>query len=347
MQARALLLQQWVAEQLGAGTISLQSVSGDASFRRYFRVSLPLNNSVTTLIAVDSPPDKESNPEFIRIAQILFAKGFFVPEIKAVDVAQGFMLLSDLGDRLLLPELNEDNVEQHYQTAMSTLLRLQGTIKPDDLSLPQYDQSRLLSEMTLFTDWFIPCYLEYTLSPGQAQDVRQGFQLLAASALEQPVVFVHRDYHARNLMVLEAGQQAMIDFQDALWGPVTYDLVSVLRDCYVRWPRERTLHWARNYFAEASKIGLLPSACTESQFIQWFEWMGVQRHLKATGIFARLNYRDHKPVYLGDIPRTYSYMLEVTAAYPELASLHRVLLTLARHLMIKNPTAATWLQALL
>jgi aminoglycoside/choline kinase family phosphotransferase len=347
MQARMLLLQQWVAEQLGAGTISLKAVSGDASFRRYFRVSLPLNNSVTTLIAVDSPPDKESNPEFIRIAQILFAKGFFVPEIKAVDVAQGFMLLSDLGDRLLLPELNEDNVDQHYQAAMSTLLRLQGTIKPDELSLPQYEQSRLLSEMTLFTDWFIPCYLEYTLSPGQAQDVRQGFQLLAASALEQPVVFVHRDYHARNLMVLETGQQAMIDFQDAVWGPVTYDLVSILRDCYVRWPRERTLHWARNYLVEAKKIGLLPLACTELQFVQWFEWMGVQRHLKATGIFARLNYRDHKPVYLSDIPRTYSYMLEVTAAYPELASLHRVLLTLAHHLMIKNPTAATWLKTLL
>lgn len=347
MQTRAFLLQQWVAEQLGSGEIALQSVSGDASFRRYFRVNLPSNNAVTSLIAVDSPPDKENNQDFIHIAQTLFAKGFFVPEIKAVDIAQGFMLLSDLGDRLLLSELNEDNVEQHYQTAMSSLLRLQSTIKPEELSLPQYDQSRLLSEMTLFTDWFIPCYLEYTLSPGQARDVQQGFQLLAASALEQPTVFVHRDYHARNLMLLETGQQAMIDFQDALWGPVTYDLVSILRDCYVRWPRERSLHWAKQYFAEASKIGLLPSACTELQFVQWFEWMGVQRHLKATGIFARLNYRDHKPVYLGDIPRTYSYMLEVTAAYPELASLHRVLLTLARHLMIKNPTAVTCLQALL
>lgn len=345
MPSRELLLEQWLLQQLSADTLALQVVSGDASFRRYFRVTLP--GLSTTLIAVDSPPDKESNAEFVQIARVLFAKGFGVPEVKALDMAQGFLLLSDLGKRLLLPELNEQTVGRHYGNAMQTLLALQGRIKQADLPLPHYDSKRLQAEMALFSEWFIPRYLEYTLKPDQQQILQNAFQCLTDSALEQPLVFVHRDYHARNLMLLDNDQQAMIDFQDAVWGPMTYDLVSVLRDCYVRWPRQQTLGWASDYFHAAASAGLVPENCTEARFLRWFEWMGVQRHLKATGIFARLNYRDQKPVYLGDIPRTYSYMLETTAAYPELAAMNRVLKALAELLLIKNPAAQPWLQAFL
>lgn len=345
MSSREYLLQQWLLAQLHIEALDLQVVSGDASFRRYFRIRLPGQN--TSLIAVDSPPDKESNAEFVQIARTLFAKGFAVPEVKALDMEQGFLLLSDLGNRLLLPELNEGTVNDHYQQAMQTLVALQSHVKTTDLTLPLYDGKRLHAEMALFTEWFIPHYLEYPLKPDQQQTLQNAFDCLANSALEQPVVFVHRDYHARNLMLLDNQQLAMIDFQDAVWGPMTYDLVSVLRDCYVRWPRQQTLAWASDYFRAAVAAGLLPASCTEGQFLRWFEWMGVQRHLKATGIFARLNFRDHKPVYLGDIPRTYSYMLETTAAYPELAAMNSLLKDLAAVLVVKNPKALPWLETFL
>lgn len=345
MPSRELQLQQWLLQQTNVDTLTLQSVSGDASFRHYFRVTWP--GQSTPLIAVDSPPDKESNEEFVQIARVLFAKGFGVPEVKSLDLNQGFLLLSDLGNRLLLPELNESTVNDHYQQAMRVLLDLQSRVKTTDLTLPLYDGNRLHAEMALFTEWFIPHYLEYPLKPDQQQVLQNAFDCLVNSALEQPVVFVHRDYHARNLMLLDNQQLAMIDFQDAVWGPMTYDLVSVLRDCYVRWPRQQTLAWASVYYHAAVASGLLPASCTEGQFLRWFEWMGVQRHLKATGIFARLNYRDHKPVYLGDIPRTYSYMLETTAAYPELAAMNSLLKELAAVLVDKNPKALSWLQTFL
>lgn len=347
MISRELLLQQWVAEQLGLDNVALQTVSGDASFRRYFRAETGSPQGLSTIIAVDSPPEKENNEDFIRIARCLVDHGFNAPEVMAVDASRGFMLLSDLGDHLLLPELNSLSVEKHYAVAMEVLQGLQSQLKPETLPLPSYDYMRLMDEMALFSDWFIPRYLGYTLTAEQEAALLHAYELLAQSALAQPQVFVHRDYHARNIMLLEDNKQGLIDFQDAVWGPISYDLVSLLRDCYVRWPREQTLAWASGYFHQARKAGLLDASCSEADFLQYFEWMGMQRHFKAVGIFSRLNYRDDKPVYLGDIPRTYSYLLEVSAAYDELAALHAVLKDLAVCLMDKNPDAVTLLEPLL
>lgn len=346
MISRELLLQQWVAEHLGQNHVVLQTVSGDASFRRYFRAETGRVQGPSSVIAVDSPPEKENNEDFIRIARCLVDHGFNAPEVMAVDVSRGFMLLSDLGDRLLLPELNSLSVEKHYAVAMETLRALQSQLKPGELPLPSYDHTRLMGEMALFSDWFIPRYLDYTLAAEQEAVLLHGYALLAQSALAQPQVFVHRDYHARNIMLLEDNKQGLIDFQDAVWGPITYDLVSLLRDCYMRWPREQTLAWASAYFHQAKEVGLLDAQYSEVDFLQAFEWMGMQRHFKAVGIFSRLNYRDDKPVYLGDIPRTYSYLLEVSAAYEELAALHAVLKDLAVCLMDKNPDAVTLLEPL-
>ncbi|MBL4608711.1 MAG: phosphotransferase [Pseudomonadales bacterium] len=344
MESRELLLQKWVSEQLGYDLAQLQTVSGDASFRRYFRAETGDADSAKTVIAVDSPPETENNPDFIRIARCLVNNGFNAPNILAVDEVRGFMLLSDLGDRLLLPELNARSVEQQYGIAMETLRALQSQLKPEALPLPLYDQARLMDEMALFSDWFVPRYLGYTLSGDQQGMMLKAYGKLAKSALSQPEVFVHRDYHARNIMLLEDNKQGLIDLQDAVWGPITYDLVSLLRDCYVRWPREQTLAWASDYFNQAQAAGLLDTTWTEAGFLQCFEWMGMQRHFKAVGIFSRLNYRDNKPVYLGDIPRTYSYLLEVSAAYEELADLHGVLKDLAILLMDKNPDAVELLK---
>ena len=347
MISRDVLFQQWVAGQLGLEEVVLEVVSGDASFRHYFRAKLPVAGDAGTVIAVDSPPEKENNEDFLRIARCLVAHGFHAPEIVAVDVQRGFMLLSDLGDRLLLPELNENTVESHYGVAMETLLALQKELKPEALPLPHYDDKRLMDEMALFSDWFIRCHLDYALNPEQEKTLQDGYELLAKSALAQPQVFVHRDYHARNIMLLEDKRQGLIDFQDAVWGPMTYDLVSLLRDCYVRWPREQSLSWAAAYFRQAQERALLPAEYQEVNFLQEFEWMGAQRHLKAIGIFSRLNHRDNKPVYLGDIPRTYSYLLEVSSAYPELAAMQEVLKELALCLMNKTPSAKTFFEDLI
>lgn len=347
MISRELLLQQWVAKQLGLDHVVLQTVSGDASFRRYFRAETANAQGLRTVIAVDSPPEKENNEDFIRIARCLTDHGFNAPEIMAVDASRGFMLLSDLGDRLLLPELSSLSVEKHYTVAMEVLQALQSQLTPQALPLPSYDHARLMDEMALFSDWFVPRYLGYTLAVEQEAALLHAYELLAQSALAQPQVFVHRDYHARNIMLLEENKQGLIDFQDAVWGPISYDLVSLLRDCYVRWPREQTLAWAAGYFHQAQKVGLLDAQCSEADFLQYFEWMGMQRHFKAVGIFSRLNYRDDKPVYLGDIPRTYSYLLEVSAVYDELAALHAVLKDLAVCLIEKNTDAAPLLEPLL
>ncbi|MBV1869888.1 MAG: phosphotransferase [Gammaproteobacteria bacterium] len=355
MISRDDLFQQWVAEQLELEQVDLQTVSGDASFRHYFRVTLPeLSPKLEadfgksqTVIAVDSPPEKEKNQEFLRIARCLVDHGFNAPVIKAVNEKQGFMLLSDLGDRPMLPELDTHTVEKHYAAAMETLCALQKEIKPAALVLPHYDHQRLMDEMALFPDWFICCHLGCSLRPDQDKGLHDACELLAQSALAQPQVFVHRDYHSRNIMLLDDNQQGLIDFQDAVWGPITYDLVSLLRDSYVRWPREKSLAWAAGYFRQALAEGLLPEGYQEKDFLKQFEWMGAQRHLKVVGIFSRLKHRDDKPVYLDDIPCTYANLLEVCGAYEELAGLHGLLQELARALITKTPSAAELMEPLI
>jgi len=273
---------------------------------------------------MDAPPDREDCRPFVYISRLLRDLGLHVPEILAEDTAQGFLLLSDLGSRLYLDELNEANVDRLYGDALGALATLQGC-GPADGRLPRYDRKLLLAEMSLFRDWLLGTHLEMTLNDSERQRLEESFELLVANALEQPVVCVHRDFHSRNLMVSDHHNPGILDYQDAVIGPVTYDLVSLLRDCYIDWPRSRVEGWALGYYELARQTGILrPGDADETGFLRWFDLMGVQRHLKAAGIFARLNHRDGKPGYLADIPRTLGYVQAVCQRYPELADLARI-----------------------
>jgi aminoglycoside/choline kinase family phosphotransferase len=299
---RIAQIKSWLLDDLKISQFDLVPASSDASFRRYFRI-LPLNgaDSLThedpTLIIMDAPPDKEDSGPFVKVATLLAEIGLNVPLIKESDLDQGFLLLSDLGSQQYLPVLNEGNVQQLYADALRALLTMQ--LKgPGQDQLPPYDYA--LKEEQLLSD---------------------AFELLAQSALSQPKVCVHRDYHSRNLMLTGDNNPGILDFQDAVYGPVTYDLVSLLRDCYIAWPRQQVESWALNYLTQAADAGLL-NEHDEEKLLLWFDWMGVQRHLKATGIFARLNHRDNKPGYLNDIPRTLSYVVDVAGRYNELRPLY-------------------------
>lgn len=264
----------------------LESASEDASFRRYFRIT-PASGEGRTLIVMDAPPDKEPLEPFSTIAEQLFDIGLNVPEILARNVTDGFLLLGDLGTTSYLDQLNQDTVDRLYGDALGALAVLQ-TCGPD--SLPAYDKKLLLTEMALFRDWFVAKHLNIELTTEEEQQLSSVFEMLAESALEQPQVPVHRDYHSRNLMV-DSHNPGVIDFQDAVIGPVTYDLVSLLRDCYIAWPEEQVAEWVDGYHDIALDHGILRQPNTR-QFKKWFDWMGLQRHLKAIGIFARLFHRD-------------------------------------------------------
>lgn len=319
MSERLAELQYWLADELGFGDFTIVPASSDASFRRYFRVS----SGKTSQIVMDAPPDKEDCGPFISIASALADLGLNVPLILEADVRRGFLLMSDLGSVHYLQALNEQNVERLYGDALHAL-RLLQTAPVEDADLPDYDRDLLLREMALFRDWYLARHLQLAMGEALSEVLEQSFAFLADEALGQPRAWVHRDYHSRNLMVTEMSNPGILDFQDAVIGPVTYDLVSLLRDCYVRWPQERVMAWVRDYLAHSQANGML-SGIDPHQFQRWFDLMGVQRHLKAIGIFARLNYRDGKPGYLPDIPRTLGYVLEVSDRYSELSPLRRLL----------------------
>ena len=295
------------------GSPALTPVSGDAGFRVYFRL-----NSIPALIAVHAPPEHEDVPSFVEKALFFRSHGLATPEVLAVDYRRGFMLLEDLGDRLLLPELNADNAETLYDLAEDTLHRIQQ-LPRDERIFPGYDADKLLRELELFPDWFVGKLLGLPLGSGERQMLEQVFRLLIDNALEQPQVVVHRDYHSRNLLLKNAGRLGMVDFQDAVIGPICYDLVSLLRDCYVRWPGDYVYRRAANYYSRCINSGLLPQQTGLDQFKQWFDVMGLQRHLKVLGIFARLWLRDGKRQYLRDLPLVIRYTLEQCAASPAMA----------------------------
>ena len=324
MPQRRELLTHWLHEVLDSSDCILEPASGDASFRRYFRVF----HNGRTLIAMDAPPEREDCRPFIHVAEILLALGLHVPQILAQDLKQGFLLLSDLGTRLYLPELNETSVERLYGDALGALATLQACGPRTD-ELPPYDHALLWREMQLFPDWYLEKHLGITLSTAQRTVLEASFEHLIQVALEQPRVCVHRDYHSRNLMITPHNNPGILDFQDAVIGPVTYDLVSLLRDAYIAWPRARVEDWVRGYHELALHSGILQHE-NEAGFLRWFDLMGVQRHLKVVGIFARLNHRDGKPGYLNDIPRVYAYIMDVVARYAELAPLHDLLLGLEK-----------------
>jgi aminoglycoside/choline kinase family phosphotransferase len=323
MSERLAELQYWLADELGFGDFTIVPASSDASFRRYFRVS----SGKTSRIVMDAPPDKEDCGPFISIASTLADLGLNVPLILEADLRRGFLLMSDLGSVHYLQALNEQNVERLYGDALHAL-RLLQTAPVKDAGIPDYDRDLLLREMALFREWYLTRHLQLAMSEALSEVLEQSFTFLAEEALGQARAWVHRDYHSRNLMVTEMSNPGILDFQDAVIGPVTYDLVSLLRDCYVRWPQERVMHWVRDYLAISQANGML-SGVDPQQFQRWFDLMGVQRHLKAIGIFARLNYRDGKPGYLPDIPRTLGYVLEVSTRYSELSPLRRLLEELA------------------
>lgn len=323
MDARYQALCQWVAEQLNQDKVELSVVSGDASFRRYFRCTL----AEKSWVVMDAPPEKEDSSSFVHIATHWFSQGIHVPEIVALNLDDGFMLLSDFGENLLLSALNPQNIDaqqgRHYYTkAMQGLVQIQS-VSASTPALPHYDSALLQREMSLFNDWLIEQKLGLHLSADEAQGLKQCLSLLETRALEQPQVTVHRDFHARNLMICEDDQLGVIDFQDAVTGPVTYDLVSLLRDCYIVWPNDLVTEWCKEFYALLLQppAFALETLGSFEHFKEDFDLMGLQRHLKVAGIFARLSLRDGKHSYLADIPRTLEYIVSVSkqliAASPE------------------------------
>jgi hypothetical protein len=294
----------------------LVPASSDASFRRYFRI----HTDGTTRIVMDAPPPQEDCRPFVHVANLLHVAGVNAPEVIASDLNEGFLILGDLGTTTYLDVLNEGNVDRLYGDATGVLAQLQACIEPASADLPRYDAELLNFELSLFKDWYLQKHLGMTLDVGQENILTATNKLLVDSALAQTQVCVHRDYHSRNLMVTEKHNPGVLDFQDAVIGPVTYDLVSLLRDCYIAWPRERVEEWVQNYYQIAVESGIVnEDHVSELQFLRDFDLMGVQRHLKAIGIFARLLHRDGKDGYVNDIPRTMSYVKEVAGRYPELS----------------------------
>lgn len=312
---RLSALTQWVCAQRHDGSLQLRPITNDASFRRYFR----LRHQEQDYIAMDAPPDRENVRPFIDVAQRLRAQGFNAPEILHQDVEQGFLLLSDLGDRLYLPALNADTVEALYGDALRALSAIQRNVSAE--GLPPYDDALLKREMRLFPEWYLTRHLGLELDAAQIEWLEQAFDTLSRAVQQQPQVFVHRDFHARNLLVTPQNNPGILDFQDAVRGPITYDLVSLLRDVYLQWPPERVRDWVLGYRASCVRQGLLAESVDEAEFIRWVDWMGAQRHLKIAGIFARLYYRDGKAGYLKDIPLTLTYLRQELAPYPEFAEL--------------------------
>jgi len=296
---------------------SLQPASADASFRRYFRVQA----GAGTLIAMDAPPDKEDVRPFVHVAGLLRAAGLNAPEVIEADEPQGLLLLSDLGRDTYLHVLDEGNAPGLFSDAIDALVRWQQATRQGEL--PPYDEALLRRELQLFPDWYIARHLGHELTGAQRAGLALMFDRIVASNLAQPVVFVHRDYMPRNLMVA-APNPGILDFQDAVIGPVSYDVASLFRDAFISWEEERVIDWTIRYWERARRAGL-PVGSDFGAFWRDVEWMGLQRHLKVLGIFARINYRDGKPHYLADTPRFVGYVRAVARRYDELAPLARLL----------------------
>lgn len=315
MTEREENLLAWLHAQTGESH-ELVPASSDASFRRYFRI----HTDGTTRIVMDAPPPQEDCRPFVHVANLLHVAGMNAPEVIASDLGEGFLILSDLGNTTYLEVLNADTVDRLYGDALGALAQLQACIEPTSAGLPAYDAELLNFELSLFKDWYLQQHLGLNLDAGQEKILAATNKLLVESALAQTQVCVHRDYHSRNLMFTDRHNPGVLDFQDAVTGPVTYDLVSLLRDCYIAWPRARVEEWLRNYYQIAVESGIInQDHVSEQQFQRDFDLMGIQRHLKAIGIFARLLHRDGKEGYIKDIPRTMAYVKEVAGSYPELS----------------------------
>jgi aminoglycoside/choline kinase family phosphotransferase len=311
-------LRGWLGTHLGAVAFEIKPASADASFRRYFRVT---RRDAQSLIAMDAPPEREDCRPFVQVAALMRAAGVNAPQVIAQDLERGFLLLTDLGATTYLAALNEGNADRLYADAIEALIRWQLASRED--VLPPYDEALLRRECDLFPEWYVARHLGAPLSGAQSAILSDIVSLLVARALSQPAVFVHRDYMPRNLIVSEPNP-GVIDFQDAVRGPITYDMVSLTRDAFVSWEEERVIDWAARFWEKARRRGL-PVDPDFGTFYRDFEWMGLQRHLKVLGIFARIHYRDGKRGYLEDTPRFLNYARAVAGRYRELAPLARLL----------------------
>lgn len=313
MHERENALKEWLEHVIKCKEFVIAPLAGDASFRKYYR----LQYKGLTQVVMDAPPGKEDLEPFINIAKTLAQYNVLTPEILAVDKAQGFLLLSDFGDQLLLNQLNPLTADDYYQDAIKTLLKIQEC-PIAEANLPDFDKTFMLKEMNLCSEWFFNAYLNLTLTEEEISLVSHTMDWIANELCQQPIVFIHRDYHSRNLMLVDNSidiSMGVIDFQDAMNGPITYDLVSLLKDCYISWPRDKIVEWVAHFYAStplARKFYTLP------EFIRAFDLCGLQRHLKVLGVFSRLYLRDNKAGYLKDLPLTLNYVLECTERYEEL-----------------------------
>ena len=306
-QLRKQQLHAWINQNTDLGCDSLEIVSGDASFRRYFRFVY----QGQSIIAVDAPPEHGDASQFIDVAQSYQEKGIKVPEIYAYDLAQGFYIQQDFGDRLFSDFLTVDSCDQFYSKALANIPLIQSCLSTVKGLLPAYDAVLIDRELCLFTDWLLDKYLQLSLTDAEQKMLSNVFDSVKNSCLIQPMVGVHRDYHSRNLMLLEDDEIGVIDFQDAVIGPITYDAVSLLRDSYQNWPQAKVNAWLQNWHTEY--YAQYPWA----EFKMWFDSVGMQRHIKIAGIFARLFIRDNKSSYLLDIPHTLHYLIDEASQYPE------------------------------
>jgi aminoglycoside/choline kinase family phosphotransferase len=356
--ARLALLKDWLSRDLGLHPERVEPASADASFRRYFRAF----SDGSTFIVMDAPPGKEDVRPYLKVTRLLEGLGAHVPHVHEADIERGLLLLEDLGGTHYLSRLNAgDDPERLYGDALRVLADIQVRGEEAAAELPPYDREVLARELALMPEWFLGKHLALELSTADSQMIAAAFEFLMVEALAQPAVFVHRDYHSRNLMVVGdrvsgAGRSGarvhgsgmtgvgargsaggngsgrnpgVLDFQDALRGPIGYDLVSLLKDCYISWPRERVVGWVSGYRGllrtQGGETGGRLAGSDEAEFLRWFDLIGVQRHIKVLGIFARLWYRDGKAGYLNDLPLTLDYVRDTCARYAELRDLARLL----------------------
>ena len=319
MADRMSQISQFLRQTVAADYIGITPLSGDASFRRYWRI----NSQSQQWVLMDAPPVAADIQRFISTAQAFAQAGLRVPAVLACQPQQGLLLLEDLGDALLQGHLNEHNVLEQYRHAIGLIPAIQHISVTDSGPLPVFDDEFIRRELTIFTEWCWQTHLQQPLTDDIAALLDTTFNQISSVVRSQPQAGMHRDFHSRNLMLLPDQQLAVIDFQDAVVGPLTYDLVSLLRDCYLRWPDPLVEQLVAETYAAWQTQGYMPAAVTLAEFKRWFDWTGLQRHIKVLGIFCRLYHRDQKAGYLADLPRVAGYVADVSALYPELTGFHR------------------------
>ncbi|MHB1056840.1 MAG: aminoglycoside phosphotransferase family protein [Rhodanobacter sp.] len=324
----------WTRHALNDAVLTLEPASADASFRSYWRT----RHAGRSWIVMDSPPAQEDPKPWLEIGARLSAAGLHVPAVQASDPEQGFLLIEDLGAQLYLPALNDDTADALYGDAMEALLRMQRDV--DATGMQPYDHAFLQRELEIMPEWFLRRHLGCTPGCGEWDVLESAFTVLLKNALEQPRCFVHRDYHSRNLLVVEANNPGIIDFQGALHGPITYDLASLLRDCYIAWDQARVEAWMETHRLRLREARLIDATVDRERFRRWFDLTGLQRHVKVLGIFCRLCYRDGKHGYLDDLPRVYDYVVDVAGRYPELADFVALLRRHVGERELRLPVAA-------